>query len=177
MALDDDFKAVIIRDEDPGEESLSDGLIREAFGRENEARLVETIRQSPGFNPKLSLVAQNWMGVMGYALFSPVTVQAAPPVRAAVLHPVAVGPKYRKLGAGERFVRHGAQRCSAVGINLIFTISAPRFFARLGFVPAQSAGFTPDIALSKDSFLALDLTGTAIGKVSGTVVFPEPFKK
>ncbi len=46
-----------------------------AFGRENEARLVENLRKSRDFIPELSLVTLNERDVVGHILFSPIAIK------------------------------------------------------------------------------------------------------
>lgn len=60
---------------------------RPAFGRPNEARLVDAIRESPAFIPELSLVAVRDGRVLGHALFSRVILAAfmALPLRPGAL--------------------------------------------------------------------------------------------
>jgi putative acetyltransferase len=46
-----------IRPEAPGDRESIYRVNQEAFGQENESRLVDALRQSPAFVPELSLVA------------------------------------------------------------------------------------------------------------------------
>lgn len=50
-----------------------------AFGQENEARLVENIRQLANFSPDLSLVAIESDRLIGHILFSEIAI-ASPPL-------------------------------------------------------------------------------------------------
>ena len=43
-----------------------------AFGRDNEARLVEALRQTDAFIPALSIIAQSQDDVIGHILFYPI---------------------------------------------------------------------------------------------------------
>ncbi|WP_369009677.1 GNAT family N-acetyltransferase, partial [Lysinibacillus sp. GbtcB16] len=62
---------MIIRTETSSDYEEVFQLNHAAFGhREDESRLVERIRQSEGFVPELSLVAEDNGRVVGHALFS-----------------------------------------------------------------------------------------------------------
>ena len=46
-----------------------------AFGGEDEAKLIRRIRQSAGFIPELSLVAEKEGRMVGHILFSPIIIE------------------------------------------------------------------------------------------------------
>ena len=50
-------RATLIRAEEPGDRAAIFGVVRDAFGRDDEARLVDALRASDAFIPELSLVA------------------------------------------------------------------------------------------------------------------------
>ena len=65
---------IIIRPEKQEEYNQVFHIHKRAFGQEDEARLVEKIRQSPGYVPELSLVAVKDGKAVGHILFSAVTL-------------------------------------------------------------------------------------------------------
>jgi putative acetyltransferase len=65
-----------------------------AFGRETEAELLETLRNSRDFAPELSLVAIKDRRVVGHILFSPIAIHTNKEVFPALaLAPMAVHPE------------------------------------------------------------------------------------
>jgi len=66
---------------------------RLAFGRENEARWVETLRRSPDFIPELSWVAIKDGRVIGHILFNSIIIRTKDSsLPALALAPMAVQP-------------------------------------------------------------------------------------
>lgn len=166
---------IIIRGENPDERPVSEEIVRAAYGREAEARLVQTLRLAAEFNPKLSVVAANGPEIMGYALYTKVTIHGAVPVPSAALAVMAVKADRRRLGVGERLVRHGLERCRGIGIQLVFAAGLPEYFGRIGFRPAVPLGLKPDWPVPDDQFTAFDLSGSKLGQVQGTVAYPAAF--
>jgi putative acetyltransferase len=83
-----------------------------AFGRENEARLVNTLRNASNFIPDFSLVALVESGVVGHILFTPIPIETKNgSLSALALAPIAVHPEFQKQGIGSELVRQGLERC------------------------------------------------------------------
>jgi putative acetyltransferase len=79
-----------------------------AFGRENEARLVENLRNSPDFTQGLSLVAIKDKMVVGHILFSRIAIETKTGSFPALsLAPMAVHPEFQKQGIGSKLVQQG----------------------------------------------------------------------
>ncbi len=167
---------VIIRAEKASEREVCDKILRDAFGRENEVQLAAALRGLSDFNPELSLVGADDTGIRGYALYHRSTVDMGTSTQQALLlAPIGVDPVYQRQGVGERLVRHGLERCRVVGLELIFVVGLPEYFSRFGFQPAARHGLTPNIEIPADQFQVIDLSGSMLGKVQGTVTLPGPF--
>ncbi len=97
-----------------------------AFGRRNEADLVEILRRSA--DPHLSLVAEEGGRILGHIFFSPVEIESSrdsPGV--AGLAPVAVDPAHQGLGIGAALIRTGLLACPALGWQAVFLVGSPLF--------------------------------------------------
>lgn len=91
---------MILRPETPADTAAIAKVNRLAFGQENEGRLVEEIRRGPGFDPRLSLVAEEGGRVIGHILFSPIEIllaanAAQTEVCATGVGQTSVGPRGR----------------------------------------------------------------------------------
>ena len=168
---------IIIRAEKPSEHDSVAGILREAFGRENEASLLSRLRGTGDFLPPLSLVADRGGELMGYALFFRVAIQAGGRAHPALaLAPLGVRPQFQRQGVGERLVRHGLERCRSSGYPVVVVLGPSQFFTRFGFSPARAQGLETDFSVPDETFLAMDLEGKTLGTVRGKVAFPQVFR-
>jgi putative acetyltransferase len=108
-----------------------------AFGRENEARLVDNLRKSRSFNRQLSLVAVKKGRVVGHILFSPIVIKTERrAVPGLALAPVAVHLEFQNQGIGSEVVRQRLEDCRTSGHKIVVVVGHPNYYPRFGFVPA-----------------------------------------
>jgi putative acetyltransferase len=145
-----------------------------AFGRDNEARLVEALRASDAFIAELSLVAVDNGRVVGHILFSPIHIRTADrEVPALALAPMAVLPEQQRRGVGAALIRHGLQECRQRGHQIVVVVGHPNYYPRFGFSTARARGLEapyPDAA-----FMVQELTPSALACVGGRVEYPPEF--
>jgi putative acetyltransferase len=139
-----------------------------AFGRRDEARLVDDLRAAG--DAVLSLVAVNDGIISGHAMFSRMTA----PFPALALGPVAVLPEYRRTGIAGQLIREGIAR-SEPGWAGIFVLGDPAFYRRFGFNVGKASGFTSPYA--GPHLMALSLGGNELPAVRGIIEYAPAFAK
>jgi putative acetyltransferase len=145
-----------------------------AFGRPDEARLVDALR-SAGI-PLVSLVAVAGEQVVGHILFTPVEVRSpGGSWGAAALGPMAVLPEYQGRGTGSALVRAGLAECARLGHQVVFVLGHPEFYPRFGFAPARPLGLECEWDVPEGVFMVAELKESAVGGRSGRVVYPPEF--
>jgi putative acetyltransferase len=165
-----------IRPEHPLDYSAIFGVNNLAFGKENEPRLVEILRQSPGFNPELSLVAELENQVVGHILFSPVVIETSTgEIPILALAPMAVRPEFQNQGIGSELVRQGLEACRRLGYRIVVVLGHSSFYPRFGFESARPKGISAPFLVSDENWMVIELHSGALSNIQGTVRYPPAF--
>ena len=146
-----------------------------AFPTAAEADLVEAVRATPGFLPRLSLVAGLDDEVVGHLLLSYVTLETGHGDEEVLeLAPMAVRPERQHEGIGSALVIAGLDAAEVREEPLVLVLGHPWFYPRFGFRPASAFGITPPRPVPEATFMVKPLT-TYHRDLSGRVVLPPTF--
>lgn len=147
-----------------------------AFGRDNEAKLVEDIRQTENYVPELSLVAVEQGQVIGHILFSEITIRTDErDIPILGLAPMAVRPEFQGKGIGSRLVEEGLRACRASAYGIVVVLGHPGFYPKFGFLPARPRGILAPFSMPDEVFMVLELKESALNEIKGTVHYPSVF--
>jgi putative acetyltransferase len=167
---------MIVGPETPDDYAAIAHVVREAFGQDNEARLVAERRRVDGFDPDLSLVAVRDERVVGHMLFSPVGIEGDSGEGVApCLAPVAVLPACQRQGIGSALIHQGLDACRQKGHRIAIVVGHPAYYPRFGFEAASRHRLRYPFPCPDEVFMALALVPGALEGVSGIVRFPPPF--
>jgi putative acetyltransferase len=147
---------------------------REAFGGEDEARLVEDLLEDSSAQPAVSLLAFDEAGkAVGHILFTRATLEPTSPLCVAILAPLAVVPASQRQGIGGKLIACGLTALSKLGYDLVFVLGHPGYYPRHGFGPAVGQGFVPTYPIAEkdaDAWMVQALRPGAIDEANGRVV-------
>jgi len=144
-----------------------------AFGREDEGRLVDRLRNE--VSPFISLVAEDSAGeAAGHILFTPVSVGRSR-LRAAGLGPMAVLPEQQGTGTGSALVREGLGVCAGEGIGAVFVLGHPEYYLKFGFGHASARGIYWKSEEFAPYFFVIELASGALEGVTGEVSYHPAF--
>ena len=145
-----------------------------AFGRENEANLVDKLRGSAS---TFSFVAVQSDRIVGHLLFSLVAVEGKCSRNLSILGlaPVAVLPNYQRQGIGTLLIRQGLKECARSGFQAVVVLGHPDFYPRFGFIPASRKGLGCEYDVPDEAFMVLELESGALQDCSGTVKYRSEF--
>jgi len=115
-------------------------VVKAAFGREDEARLVGVLNKAG--DSIVSLVAVEEGIIVGHVLLS----QMAAPFPALGLAPLSVRPDCQGRSLGSALVRAAVAQALAVGARAVFVLGDPDFYGRFGFGTPQARGFASPYA-------------------------------
>lgn len=145
-----------------------------AFGRENEANLVDKLRGSAS---TFSFVAVQSDRIVGHLLFSLVAVEGKCSRNLSILGlaPVAVLPNYQRQGIGTLLIRQGLKECARSGFQAVVVLGHPDFYPRFGFIPASRKSLGCEYDVPDEAFMVLELESGALQDCSGTVKYRSEF--
>ncbi|WP_337100038.1 GNAT family N-acetyltransferase [Paenibacillus sp. YIM B09110] len=149
-----------------------------AFGnREDEAKLVERIRETSYFVPELSIVAEEDGVIIGHILLSKAdVVDGEQHYEVLALAPVAVDPNHQKQGVGKQLIHEALQRGKELGYAIVLLIGHPTYYPKFGFQPARSYGLElKQFEVSDDVFMVCELQENALKRIKGELIYPSAF--
>lgn len=164
--------AVLVRAEAEADRRAVYALNSSAFGRPNEAQLVDALRVQA--EPVVSLVAEENDKVVGHIVFTPVSLLTYRELIMG-LAPMAVIPARQRSGIGSALVRTGLERCKEWGATAVVVLGHPDFYPKFGFVPAVRFGLRCEYDVPEEAFMAIELRPGALHGVSGTVKYHAAF--
>lgn len=157
----------IIRDEQSRDRAAVRRVNELAFGRPDEADLVEALHRNDC--AVVALLAEAAGEVIGHIVFSPVDVGIGLSERLAGLAPMAVMPAFQRRGVGGLLVEAGLKRCAELGFDGVVVLGSPTYYSRFGFGPAHHFGLQCVYEVPPEAFMALPLPGRSLASMSGTV--------
>lgn len=163
-----------IRDERPSDVQSVRAVLLSAFGREAEARLADRLRASG--KAEVRLVAEDAGHVLGYILFSPISIGRGPQQAAAyALAPLAVMPAFQRLGVGSALVSAGLQRLKDSRKSGVLVLGDPKYYSRFGFVAASRFGVRCPFSAPEQAFMAIEMEPGAFAECSGVARYGAEF--
>jgi putative acetyltransferase len=162
-----------VRREASGDLNAIRHVNRRAFGQDDEARLVDALRE--GGYLQLSLVAEHAGRIVGHILFSDLPIITDTHTFPAVsLAPMAVLPAFQRQGIGSALVRRGLEACRERGHRVVLVLGHPEFYRRFGFSSALAAPLKSPFG-GGEAWMALELERGALDDIAGHVQYPPPF--
>jgi putative acetyltransferase len=160
---------MIVRPEQPAEAAAVHRIHELAFGRREEADLVDNLRAEGVV--LCSLVAEIEAGPAGHILFTRMWVGAG--TEAVALAPVAVLPGQQRRGIGAALIRQGLDRLRTLGEPVVLVLGEPGYYSRFGFSAEKARRLTSPFP--PDAFMALELAPGALDSIEGPVRYAKSF--
>jgi putative acetyltransferase len=165
----------IIRKEQSGDTKQIRIVNNRAFGRTEEADLVDKLRQSCA--NRISLVAVSNDQIVGHILFTPVTIQAKERIITGMgLAPMAVLPESQYQGIGSQLVKAGLEVAEKAKYPFVIVLGHPTYYPRFGFVPASRYKIGCEYEnIPDEAFMILVLSQETLDGVSGVAKYRPEF--
>lgn len=147
-------------------------VLRTAFGRDDEARLVAALHTAD--RAAFELVAERGGAIIGHALFSSVTVERGDDGRALGLAPLAVAPACQRQGTGSALLRAALGTLATGPYRMVTVLGEPAYYRRFGFRGAGEFGLGYAGGVG-DAFMALALKAGGLAGYGGEVRYAPEF--
>lgn len=146
-------------------------VIRHAFGRDDEANLVEQLRADG--DALAEFVAATDIAIQAHIFYSPLAVERdGDTLRAAALAPLAVLPAFQNQGLGGELIRAGNARCAELGCVAVIVLGHGAYYPRFGFSPTLAEPL--QAPFSGPHFMALEFEQGVLAK-GGRVRYAKAF--
>lgn len=166
---------MLIRTEIGIDAASIDALLRRSFPTAAEAELVQRLREDGLLT--LGMVATDDEGqVLGYAAFSPVTVNDED-LQWIGLAPLAVDASVRRQGVGSRLIYEGLDTLNEFGYAAVVVLGDPLYYQRCGFKSAASHQLYCRREGTTETFQVYKLADAAFTGVTGNIEYSLPFKR
>ena len=194
-----------IRIERPGDEQQIRIVHQCAFDQNEEADLVDKLRQS--CTNKISLVAISNDQIVGHILFTPleiiprcssrrldlginpnsprefltgltpVMIQAREKIITGMgLAPMAVLPEFQRQGIGSQMVKAGLEAAEKAKYPFVIVLGHPTYYPRFGFVPVSRYGVMSEYEnVPDEAFMILVFDQASLKDVSGLAKYRPEF--
>lgn len=169
----------VIRPEQPADIPAIHALVAAAFGRVDEAELVDRLRAGAGFIPELSLCTWDWDNVLIAHLMCShcrIVDEEGNETPSLALAPVAVLPGHQGKGVGAGLIRHCILRAEDMGFGALIVLGDPAYYGRFGFEDAEDHAIHPPFAAPPGALQVLKLRPDGLVGVWGTVQYDPAFQ-
>ncbi len=171
-------EGLVIRAEEAGADTKAIyGVNEAAFGRPDEATLVDALRVEgvvlASLVADLAVTALE-SRLVGHILFSRMWIDTAGgSVPASALAPMAVLPEFQGQGIGGRMILRGLDELRRQGETVVIVLGHPAYYPRFGFSTVKSrlleSPFPPE------AYMAMELRPGALDGIHGRVRYPRSF--
>jgi putative acetyltransferase len=147
-----------------------------AFPEDNEARLVDMLRESESYVDGLSIVAEKDGEIVGHILFTKLTIASSEGKFTALsLAPIAVKPNFQRQGIGSGLIKEGIKACKSLGYGAIVVVGHPEYYPRFGFSPAREKGLETPFPVPDEAFMVYEIVPGYLDNINGMIKLAPEF--
>jgi predicted N-acetyltransferase YhbS len=170
-----------LRQETPADYNEVSKVIENAFKNmpysdQKEHLLVERLRKSDAFVPKLSIVAACNNEIVGHIILTKIKVKKnGESFVSLALAPVSVKPDYQKMGIGGKLIRESHRIAKELGFKSIILLGHKDYYPKFGYSLASKFGIKLPFEVPEENCMAIELIENGLKGISGIVAYPKAF--
>lgn len=145
-----------------------------AFEQNEEAELVDALRDSAEYIPELEFVALHKNEIVGHIMYSRILVGNID-CAALALAPMSVAPFFQNKGIGAKLVKQSLKAANKVGFKSVVVLGHANYYPRFGFESASNWGIRFPQEVPDDALMALPLTSNGLHNCQGIVTYSSVF--
>jgi len=172
---------LVLRSEEEGELEHVIQVVKKSFAKEilsdkTEHHLVKSLRSSQAFIPELSIVAVLKNEIVGYILFTKVSIMSEVKVFTSLgLAPVCVIPDLQNKGIGGKLISYGHFKAKELGFDSVMLIGHKNYYPRFGYKLSSTFGISFPFEAPEENCMAIELVKGSLKEVSGKIKYPDEF--
>ena len=172
---------IIIWQEQPKDHRIVAQIISAAFENvsesdHSESGLVERLRKSDAFIPKLSLVAELNGEIVGHILLTKIKIKNdIETFDSLALAPVSVEPEYQHKGIGGQLILESHKIAKKLGYPSIILVGHEKYYPKFGYKKASAFNIKIPFQAPDENCMAIELIKDGLKNVSGTVEYSRAF--
>jgi len=167
---------IIIRQERADDKEDIYTLVKTAFAQAEhtdgkEQDLVNKLRVGGSYIPELTLVAEHAGKIVGFIMFTKITIGDSIEV---ALAPLAVAPTFQRTGIGSKLITTGHGRASALGYHYSVVLGSEDYYPQFGYERAANVGIHAPFDVPSENFMVHRLQRSD-KIIEGIVGYPSVF--
>lgn len=172
-------KKITIRAERSGDATAIGDLVQRAYAdvahsNHGEHRMIDRLRQTDAFLPRLSLLAFVHGVLAGHILLARAHIRDGNTnIETLALAPLSVAPAYQGQGVGSSLVEAAREQAALLGFGSIVLVGIPAYYPRFGFKPLSDYPIALPFEAPADNCMILPLRADALAGVKGVVDYPD----
>lgn len=172
---------ITIRQEQLSDHEIVFQLIAAAFRGEiysdkKEQFLVARLRNTEGFIPDLSLVAEVEGRIAAYILLTAIKIVSAYEVIPSLaLAPVAVLPLFQGKGLGAALIKKAHAIARGLGYQSVIVLGHEKYYPKFGYQPLHHFNLSLPFEAPPENCMAIELVPGALRGLDGKIIYPAAF--
>ena len=148
------------------------------FADNTEQFLVERLRKSDAFIPKLSMVAEIDGKIVAHILLTKLKIKnKSTEFDSLALAPVSVLPEFQGKGIGGKLILESHKKAKELGYKSIVLLGHENYYPRFGYEQADKYGIELPFDVPKENCMVFELVENGLNGVNGMVEYPKEFNE